>query len=336
MLDIIENLVSTIIPVYNRPKLLLEAVESVLSQTYRPIEIIISDDGSTDDTYDTARQLSAQHPTIIKVISNKKRGPGPAREAGRQIAEGEYIQYLDSDDLLHPIKFENQVLALKNNPQHDAVYGISRLTDINGNIKSVPFKWTGKKIDALFPKLLVDRWWCTHTPLYKREICDKVGPWRDLRYSQDWEYDARIGGQNAKLLFINKIVSDHRMHPGVKQTGNAKWLLPKDRVVFFKSLFDNAFKAGVDLNSPDMKHFSRWVFYHCRKCGILGDSNASKELYDISFNSGGYYYSDFKIYGTLSKLSGWKTAGKLSGIFNKIIKKKPGSFTMKQSWIPLE
>ena len=329
----VENIVSTIIPVYNRPKLLQEAVKSVLSQTYRPIEIIISDDGSTDDTLDAARKLFSQHPKILKVISNNRSGPGPAREAGRRIARGEYIQYLDSDDLLHPNKFVNQVLALKNNPQHDVVYGISRLTDTNGNVKSVPYKWTGKKLDALFPKLLVDRWWCTHTPLYKRGICDKVGPWSDLRYSQDWEYDARIGGQNAKLLFLNTIVSDHRMHPGEKQTGYGKWLSPKDRVRFFKSLFSNALKANVSTESPEMKHFSRWAFMQSRQCGKFGDAKSAKACFDIAMQSGGYTKKDTRLYGIFSNFVGWKLLGRFTCYIDERFLKRPGSETIKQSWM---
>ena len=67
----VENLVATIIPVFNRPKLLVEAVNSVLAQTYRPIEIIIVDDGSTDDTAKVADKLAEDHPREIRVIHQK-------------------------------------------------------------------------------------------------------------------------------------------------------------------------------------------------------------------------------------------------------------------------
>src|SRR4051812_13992958 len=93
-------LVSTIIPVFNRPAMLREAVTSVLSQTYRPIEVIIVDDGSTDD--DTPRaiaELAERHPDV-RGIRRTNGGPGLAREAGRGESRGDFIQYLDSDDLL--------------------------------------------------------------------------------------------------------------------------------------------------------------------------------------------------------------------------------------------
>ena len=74
-----ENLVSTIIPVYNRSNMLREAVASVLSQTWRPIEIIIVDDGSSDDTVHVAEDMKSQHPEITHVLRQKNAGPGVAR-----------------------------------------------------------------------------------------------------------------------------------------------------------------------------------------------------------------------------------------------------------------
>ena len=110
-----EGLVSTIIPVFNRAELLREAVLSVLGQEYRPIEIIIIDDGSTDCTADVADELENENPGIIRVLHIRNSGPGSAREAGRRLANGEFIQYLDSDDVLLPEKFVLQVAGLKGN-----------------------------------------------------------------------------------------------------------------------------------------------------------------------------------------------------------------------------
>src|SRR6185295_1184798 len=122
----IESLVSTIIPVYNRAAMLRDAVESVLAQTYRPIEIIIVDDGSIDDTGPAADALCATYAHEIRVIHKSNGGPGLAREAGRQAAQGEFIQYLDSDDLLLPEKFEKQVASLRKRPECEVAYGKTR------------------------------------------------------------------------------------------------------------------------------------------------------------------------------------------------------------------
>src|SRR5258708_5062942 len=107
-----EGLVSTIIPVHNRALLLREAVASVLAQTYRPVEIIVVDDGSTDETGQEADALAKSH-LEVRAIHRQNGGPGTARETGRLVARGEFIQYLDSDDLLLPTKFELQVAGLR-------------------------------------------------------------------------------------------------------------------------------------------------------------------------------------------------------------------------------
>src|SRR3974390_2972306 len=121
----VENLVSTIIPVRNRPALLREAVASVLAQTYRPIEIIIVDDGSTDDTGRDAEDLAESH-SEVRVIRRENGGPGAARETGRLAARGEFVQYLDSDDLLLPRKFELQVAGLRQCSDCAVSYGKTR------------------------------------------------------------------------------------------------------------------------------------------------------------------------------------------------------------------
>src|SRR5207244_4187795 len=108
----VPDLVTTIIPVYNRPDMLREAARSVLEQTYRPIEVIIADDGSTDgDTVRVARELEATYPGVLRYYDQPNAGPGAARNLGLKHARGEFIQYLDSDDLLLPNKFARQVAA---------------------------------------------------------------------------------------------------------------------------------------------------------------------------------------------------------------------------------
>src|SRR4029077_15525036 len=121
----VEGLVSAIIPVHNRPTQLREAVESVLAQTYRPVEIIIVDDGSTDETGREAEALAEAH-SEVRVIHRQNGGAGAARETGRLAARGEFIQYLDSDDLLLPTKFELQVAGLRQHADCAVSYGKTR------------------------------------------------------------------------------------------------------------------------------------------------------------------------------------------------------------------
>lgn len=330
---IVPGLVSTIIPVYNRAAMLRQAVDSVLAQSHRPVEIILSDDGSNDDTPQLIAALCAAHPDVIRSVRNPNRGPGPAREAGRLLARGEFLQYLDSDDRLLPRKFEAQVAALRAHPECGIAYGRTRLIDMDDTLLASPFKWTGEARGALFPGLLIDRWWCTHTPLYRRSLTDAIGPWCDLRYSQDWEYDMRAGALGAKLAYCDLDVSEHRQHAGVRQTGSGKWLAPPDRVRFFEALFTHARSAGVALEAPEMRHFSRWVFSHARTCGHMGDAQAATALYRLALRSSAGLGFDMRAYRALAGVVGWHRAAGWSDAARIALGRKTGADTRKQSWM---
>lgn len=152
---IVAGLVSTLIPVYNRAVLLGEAVASVLAQSYRPIEVVIIDDGSTDDTPAAIASLCARAPDIICSVRRANGGPGLARQSGLDVARGEFIQFLDSDDLLLPEKFAAQVAALRDQPQTVAAYGKTRNYVIGERPADIAFRRTGERFSTLFPSFLV-------------------------------------------------------------------------------------------------------------------------------------------------------------------------------------
>jgi glycosyltransferase involved in cell wall biosynthesis len=333
MPETVPDLVSTIIPVHNRPGMLRQAVESVLAQTWRPIEIIVSDDGSTDETAALGRQFAAQHPDTIRYIWNSNRGPGPAREAGRQLARGEFIQYLDSDDLLWPRKFEIQVKALRAHPECGAAYGWIRLCPEGAPPGSKPYKWSGQERDELFPALLVDCWWHTNAPLWRRTVSDAIGPWTDLRYSEDWEYFARAGALRVKLAYCPEFVTDQRHHQQKRESGTGRWLAPPDRVRFFGSLMQYGREAGVPIDSDEMRHFSRWAFSHARQCGLLGDADASRKCLEIALAASGVRSRDLRIYKGLAKALGWGAAARLASWLDRVRLKAAGRHTRRQSWM---
>jgi len=335
MAEIIKGLVSTIIPVFNRSNMMLEAVDSVLKQTYRPIEIIISDDGSTDETPLVIERLIGDHPDEIRSVSNKNQGAGRAREAGRLLAQGEFIQYLDSDDLLQSGKFEVQVAALREHPECGVAYCQTRLISADGEVLSAPYKWTGRNFTHLFPALLHDRWWNTQTPLFRRSVCDEIGPWSSLRYSQDWEYDGRVGALGTQLIYCPEILCDTRRHEQARQTNSGKWLEPADQVRFFSLMLSYARQAGVAVEDAEMQHFSRWVFSAARQCGARGYSKEAAQCFHLAMDAAGPERSserDFQFYQLVAKIFGWKLVGSCS-LFADRIRNGSGKETMKLSWM---
>lgn len=99
------GLVSVVIPAYNSRALIGTALESVFAQTYHPVEVIVVDDGSTDGTDEWVR---SQYPSI-KVVRIANQGPSGARNQGIQLATGDYVAFLDADDVWHPGKLEAQI-----------------------------------------------------------------------------------------------------------------------------------------------------------------------------------------------------------------------------------
>src|SRR5690554_2562574 len=118
------KLVSILMPLYNAEKWLAQTIESVLAQTYSNWELIIVDDGSTDNSYEVA-QCFAKKDSRIKVYKQKNKGACAARNKAFELSKGEYIQYLDADDLLSKNKIELQLKALEKANDSNAIANCS-------------------------------------------------------------------------------------------------------------------------------------------------------------------------------------------------------------------
>jgi len=300
------GLVSTIIPVYNRPALLREAVGSVLAQTYRPIEIIIVNDGSTDETVSVAEDLKRENPLEVRVVHQPNFGPGAAREVGRLQAKGEFVQYLDSDDLLLPCKFELQIAGLLVCPECTLSYGKTREYMIGESPSDVATRRTGERHETIFPAALKGRLWATETPLFRRAALRGIGPWSSLKVLEDWEYECRLGAGGSMLHYCDEFVSDHRHHAGMRE--GLRW--QEDLKVFEDMLTAHimvlkyARDAGVADTSPEMKHYARNLFRLARDTGVrrlrVHASHLLKLANDIDHGV------EYRAYRWISIILGWK------------------------------
>lgn len=123
-----DPLVSVIIPCYNQGQFLAEAIDSVLAQTYPHVEIIVVNDGSTDNTVDVA----ASYGDKIKYIWQENSGVSVARNRGILESRGDYLQFLDADDLITPLKLSQQLEAFFMYPEVGVVYSEGRYIDDTG------------------------------------------------------------------------------------------------------------------------------------------------------------------------------------------------------------
>lgn len=303
--NFIPNLVSTIIPVYNRSQMVIKAVESVLEQTYRPIEIILVNDGSSDDTPQVLDDLAQQY-SEIKVLHQNNGGAGLARETGRLAAQGEFIQYLDSDDWLLPNKFTDQVKALRNNPDCGIAYGTSMLVSEDGTIINPISRQTGEQIDYLFPRLLLERWWHTQTPLFRREVVEQAGSWHKQR-PEDWDVEARMGAKKVRLIHCGSTVSCQRDHSGIERVSRqSQTAYVRDEAWFLPRLYLCALEAGMTHEDKEMQVFARWLFMRARDLGGMGEIKMADDLLDLAQNIAQTSRLSLNLVAMIRNLMGWK------------------------------
>lgn len=254
--------VSTIIPVFNRPAMLVEAVESVLNQTYPELEVIIVDDGSTDETWTICQKLALRDERVRIRHRDHVGRPGLVREVGRGLARGSYIQYLDSDDLLPLDRFSKMVDALEDGEMADLAYCFTRRYVVGQSPKSVPAGRTGEAFTRIFPEILTERPWFTSSVLYRREICDRVGPWSDLPFLEDVELDARMGRLGARVRQRPDFLADVRDHSESRLSRQDLLERPevlKEAVRAYSMIFGHARAAGVQATEPPMTVFMEEV-----------------------------------------------------------------------------
>lgn len=310
----IEDLVSVVIPVFNRATALREAVSSATSQTHKSVEVIVINDGSTDDTGSICDELEKTGDGLVRVVHRENEGPGAAREAGRLLARGEFIQYLDSDDLLYERKFEKQVRALREAPAAGIAYCWTRLRQADGALFDEPWKGSGETRTTMLPWFLLERWWDTPNPLYRRAVVEAAGPWLPLWQEEDWEYDVRIAAMGTRLAHVPEFLVEVRQLPegGLSRGGLSDGRKLASRCAAHAAIYAHGIRAGIGPGTPTMARFSRELFHVARQAGAMGLVSQSRELFVLAREAAGPSRSrgfDFEIYRAVSSLLGWRAAG---------------------------
>lgn len=190
-------LVSIIIPCYNAAPWLAAALDSALAQTYRPLEIIAVDDGSTDASSSILADYAARHPATLRVLTQPNRGQCAAANAGLAVSTGQYIKFFDADDLLSPDAVATQVAALADKPRHLAYGAWGRFYTDPAETKFTPHPgWH----DSDSPLDWICETWADTEPMYQcalwlipRAVLDQAGGWDErLSLINDFEFFTRL------------------------------------------------------------------------------------------------------------------------------------------------
>lgn len=212
-------LISVVVPTYNCETFISEALNSVVSQNYPNLEIIVVDDGSLDGTVEKIRTFGDG----IRLVQQANQGPGAARNHGARVARGEYLAFLDGDDVWLPGKLRAQIQHIKDNPSIQLVYGHWRrwYPDSDGSYTSAEEHTTifdAGNIDVegsgwVYCRLLLDSILHTITVLMRRRLFEDVGGFdASLRRGEDYDLWIRL----SRLVPMHKLemtLALYRMHP---------------------------------------------------------------------------------------------------------------------------
>ncbi|WP_177189819.1 glycosyltransferase family 2 protein [Hymenobacter actinosclerus] len=226
---------SVIVPCYNYGHFLPETIASLQQQTYPHWECIVVDDGSKDNTREVCAELCAQD-ARIRYIHQDNGGPSMARNTGLRAAKGQYIQFLDADDLLPERKLERNVRFLENHQEVDLVYGKvryfrhganSRFSDsIDMQDKAWMPQVAGKGSEVL-QEVVKGNIMVVHAPMLRQQLVQRVGEFdNELMACEDWEYWIRCAASDARFFYdhhddVNALV---RVHPVSAVNDNARMI----------------------------------------------------------------------------------------------------------------
>lgn len=225
--------VSVIIPAYNAMTYLQETLESVLQQTFTDFEVLIVDDGSSDNIVQWANGLTDDR---VKFISQSNQGVSTARNLAISKANGDYIAFLDADDLWERTKLEKQAQFLDDNPTVGLVATWMILTDEQGNPGAevkIDFKQGNIRKELIEISLIP----CGSIPMVRRVCFDKVGLFDPtLRFGEDWEMWTRIAA-DYDFGLIKETLVYYRQH-SKNSSKNSQQILPDfDRLI--EKMFDS-------------------------------------------------------------------------------------------------
>ncbi|MGH7146336.1 MAG: glycosyltransferase [Nitrospiraceae bacterium] len=217
-------LVSVIIPTHNCAAFIVDTLKSLEAQTYTNFEIIVVDDGSTDNT----GTVLAPYCDRIRCIHQENRGAAAARNAGIRQAQGEFLAFLDADDVWFPPKLELQVQAFKSHPEAGLAFadfldfddsGVTRQSRLNTWPEARAWferhRVEGSEIACghMYGELLAANWIHASSAIVRRDVLSEVG-WFDesLRAGEDLELWLRVA-QRYPFLCVNRVLSGYRYRP---------------------------------------------------------------------------------------------------------------------------
>ena len=286
-----EGLVSIIVPVFNREKLLPETLESILAQTYTQWECIIVDDGSADSSLHVAQKYACVD-SRFKVFRRpwyKKKGANTCRNYGFELSKGEFIQWFDSDDLMMTEMIKKKVLAFQLYNSEIVVCGANFFSSIPDlNLDKLEISIEPKTNNPAFEYFAGDFWFGTPQAMFKRVIIFNL-PYifnKKLKRNQETELFVRCLLDDLKFHYINQSEILIRVHNS-SISGNYSVLSDSKKIELdidaYISLYIE-FKKRDKINPEIRKYFSEYFFKSLKKISYNRFVILRLYLFGIYFN----------------------------------------------------
>lgn len=221
-----QPLVSIIIPCYNTGRYLATAIRSALRQTNANVEVVVIDDGSTDNSAEVAKSFKDER---VRYIHQDNQGLSAARNSGMREALGAFFCFLDADDWLMPEKSETQVAYMQQHPDVGLVAGEYLRCDEHG----VELSRGCSKPGQVDPKeLLVASLWPVNAALVRRWWAERAGPFDiSLRAGEDWDFFCRLAILGCRMEILPGLVCAYRTLPGSMSSNHRQQTANMTRVV---------------------------------------------------------------------------------------------------------
>lgn len=260
--------ISVIIPTFNRAHLLGQAVRSVLDQQFESLEIIIVDDGSTDET----PMVVAEMGSSVRYVRQDNKGAAAARNVGVELAKGQYIAFLDSDDLFLPEKLRMQSAVLASDPDVGMVYARALVMDESGVVLSR--QWGGDLSGAIYPRMLFmhDSFITTPTVMVRAEVLRQVGGFDEsMTVCEDLDLWRRIARRYRVIHLLQPLAV---IRERTSEAFNASAMV-KARTTYYEKAFAEDPSLAAALKIP---LFAEMYYCYGRAAYLSGQSADALDL----------------------------------------------------------
>jgi glycosyltransferase involved in cell wall biosynthesis len=212
--------VSVVMPCFNAGPYVAQAVGSVLGQSLEGVELIVVDDGSTDQSPAVLAELAAAHPDRMRVLHTERVGPYPARNLGLQQVRGEFVAFLDADDWWLPRTLERLHTTLVANGADLSYCGWQ---NVGEGIESKPHVPPAYEADDPVAHFVRSCPWPIHAALLRRDLVDRLGGFSERRFaSMDYDFWLRALGLTRRIVRVPEVLAFYRWH-NAGQISSVKW-----------------------------------------------------------------------------------------------------------------